>query len=159
MPFKFSKHTGSNEFKGQKKQQWCAGIFCCLGLMGDMFFFCLFLVFVFFLFSYLSVVFVLNFAAVFIPEMFFILRNDKRWRNPMCLQKHRDNIFIGYDQYSLKAYLLKCTLLISYFEAALLSPFICIHSLNVALNHPKSLAMNQFLVNSLALYVASENWI
>lgn len=63
--------------------------------MGDMFFFvCLFLVFVFFLFSYLSVVFVLNFAAVFIPEMFFILRNDKRWRNPMCLQKHTEITFL-----------------------------------------------------------------
>lgn len=72
-------------------------------------------------------------------------------------ETHTDNIFIGCDQYSLKAYLLKRRLLISYFEAALLSPFICIHSLNVALNHSKSLAVNQFLVNSLALYAASEN--
>lgn len=75
----------------------------------------------------------------------------------MSSETHTDNICIGCDQYSLKAYLLKRRLLISYFEAALLSPFICIHSLNVALNHSKSLAVNQFLVNSLALYAASEN--
>lgn len=114
---------------------------------------------IFFLLFFYSIVLVSDFAAVLIPRMCLFLKmsiSSNCW-DPMCPQKHmKVTICIGYDhdQCPLKSMLLKCAVLINYFQNFI--TFFHYFSLNITSNHPKGIS-NEFLRNSLALYAASEN--